>query len=135
MSRNYNVGYGRPPLASRFQPGRSGNPAGRPKGSRSLSTVLAAALSERVTVTENGRRRSLTKFEAAAKQLANKAAGGDRHAIKLALDLLHLTELRDDARAGGAPLSQEAQRESDLVILGLLRDRALHDARESDNDD
>ena len=30
------VGYGRPPLTTRFKPGESGNPRGRPKGSKSL---------------------------------------------------------------------------------------------------
>jgi hypothetical protein len=32
------VGYGRPPLATRFRPGQSGNPRGRPKGARNLSS-------------------------------------------------------------------------------------------------
>jgi hypothetical protein len=32
------VGYGRPPLATRFRAGQSGNPRGRPKGARNLST-------------------------------------------------------------------------------------------------
>ena len=30
----YEVGYGKPPAGTRFKPGQSGNPAGRPKGSR-----------------------------------------------------------------------------------------------------
>ena len=33
-------GYGRPPRDSRFKPGRSGDPSGRPKGARSLSRLL-----------------------------------------------------------------------------------------------
>jgi Family of unknown function (DUF5681) len=47
------VGYRRPPIGTRFRPGQSGNPRGRPKGARNLSTVVAAALGERVAVTEN----------------------------------------------------------------------------------
>jgi len=31
---DYEVGYGKPPVASRFEPGHSGNPRGRPKGAR-----------------------------------------------------------------------------------------------------
>jgi hypothetical protein len=45
------VGYGRPPLATRFRLGQSGNLRGRPKGARNFSTVIASALSERVAVT------------------------------------------------------------------------------------
>ena len=34
----YSVGYGRLPTAMRFKPGHSGNPKGRPKGSKKFST-------------------------------------------------------------------------------------------------
>ena len=122
---SYKVGYRRPPLESRFQRGVSGNPTGRPKGSRGVSAVIAAALAERVSVTENGRRRSITKLEAAVKQLANKAAGGDQRAAKLIIDLLHQAENRDEARAAGVPLSSQAQQATDLAILAAIRDRVV----------
>lgn len=128
------VGYRRPPLHSRFAKGVSGNPAGRPKGSRNVSTVIAAALAERVTINENGRRRSITKLEAAAKQLANKAATGDQKAAKLILELLHQSEARDEARAIGLPLTPEAQRQSDAVILAALRSRLVVTSPRDDSD-
>lgn len=71
---NERVGYGRPPMMTRIRPGQSGNPRGRPKGARNLSTIVAAALSERVAINEKGRRRWITKLEAAVKQLVNRAA-------------------------------------------------------------
>jgi hypothetical protein len=40
----YSVGYGRPPKHTRFKPGRSGNPKGRPRGSRNLSTEMQKVL-------------------------------------------------------------------------------------------
>ena len=67
-------------MGTRFRPGQSGNPRGRPKGARNLSTVVAAALSERVAINENGRRRRITKLEAAVKQLVNRAASGEARA-------------------------------------------------------
>lgn len=121
---DYDVGRGRPPVATRFVKGRSGNPAGRPKGSRNVSSVIAAALNERVIVTENGRKYSITKLEAAAKQMANKAAGGDPRAAKLIIELLHQAETRDEARAGPGVTADE-RRASDMALLDAIRDRAL----------
>ena len=34
VKTNYEVGYGKPPEASKFKKGKSGNPKGRPKGAR-----------------------------------------------------------------------------------------------------
>jgi len=55
----YEVGYRKPPRHARFRPGQSGSPRGRPKGARSLATVVASAIAERVTVAENGKRRRI----------------------------------------------------------------------------
>lgn len=84
---NYDVGYGKPPAHTRFQKGQSGNPQGRPKGKLNLVTVLNRALNEKVTVVEHGKRHSITKLEAAFKQLVNKAVQGDPRAIQQVLSL------------------------------------------------
>ena len=47
---DYEVGFGRPPVHTRFQTGRSGNPNGRPKGIRNLATALEKELNARVTI-------------------------------------------------------------------------------------
>ena len=49
---DYAVGYGKPLRHTGFQKSRSGNPKGRPKGSKNLATLLAEALDEKVQVTE-----------------------------------------------------------------------------------
>jgi hypothetical protein len=54
----YEVGYGKPPRHSQFQPGQSGNPRGRRKGLRNLKTDVQQALSAPVTVMEGGHRRT-----------------------------------------------------------------------------
>jgi Family of unknown function (DUF5681) len=51
---DYAVGYRRPPKASQFMAGKSGNPRGRPKGSRPVGAVLQDIMQQKVAVTENG---------------------------------------------------------------------------------
>ena len=87
-----NVGYGQPPVATRFRKGQSGNPKGRPRGVKNLKTLLQEALNEKITVNENGKRRAITKMQAGMKQLANKVASGD---VKTALRLIDL-QYRDE---------------------------------------
>jgi len=45
---DYEVGYGRPPVHARFRPGQSGNPKGRPKGSRNKRTAMAEQIFDTV---------------------------------------------------------------------------------------
>jgi Family of unknown function (DUF5681) len=78
----YEVGYGRPPVAHQFKKGQSGNPTGRRKGSLSVEPLVLKELKRLVVVQEGGRRRSISKLEAAAKQVANKAASGDFRSLK-----------------------------------------------------
>lgn len=85
---SYQVGYGKPPKHTRFKKGQSGNPWGRPKRFRNLATIFEAALKEKVGVTENGRRRKITKREAIAKWLINRAAQGDDKSMQMLLRLL-----------------------------------------------
>jgi hypothetical protein len=42
--QNSAVGYGQPPVASRFKPGTSGNPKGRPRGAKNLKTLVKEAM-------------------------------------------------------------------------------------------
>jgi Family of unknown function (DUF5681) len=115
----YEVGYRRPPVATRFQKGRSGNPKGRPVGSRSLDSLLTAALDEPVMVTENGKRRSISKREAIVRQLVNKSASADLKAMQMVLALMQQVE--DQPEAAG---SFEAFEDADQKVLQQLRERA-----------
>jgi hypothetical protein len=79
----HEVGYRRPPRHTRFQKGRSGNPAGRPRGSRDLRGAMLDELRRPITVKENGRSVRVTKAQLLMKSLLAKAVGGDMKAAAL----------------------------------------------------
>ncbi len=108
------VGNRRPPWATRFRPGQSGNPRGRPKRARGLGAVVARALGERVEAKENGRRRRITKLEAAVKQLVNRAANGDQRATQFVFGLL------DDNQGRPRPLTAERPGAGDAIVVAEL---------------
>ena len=81
----YDVGYCKPPVATRFKAGTSGNPRGRAKGSRNVATTLTRELNAVVTIQENGKRRQITKLEAILKQQVNQAASGDNRCAQFVL--------------------------------------------------
>ncbi len=112
------VGYGRPPEATRFKKGQSGNPKGRPKGSLNVATMLIKTLREKVVINENGRRRTVSKLEAALKQLTNKGASGDLRALRLLLDLARDAEAKQDAGGEQNPVLGELDQE---VIEGIMK--------------
>ena len=85
---DYKVGYSKPPIATRFKPGQSGNPKGRPKGIRPVGAVLQDIIQQKVAVTEGGKTRRLPALEVMLRRLANDAMRSDQKAIKLLLSLV-----------------------------------------------
>jgi hypothetical protein len=85
---DYAVGYRRPPTASQFRPGKSGNPKGRPKGSRPVGAVLRDVIRQTITVTENGKTRRIPVLEVMFRRLAHDAMRSDPKALKLLLSLV-----------------------------------------------
>ena len=86
-SDNYEVGYGKPPIHSRFRPGQSGYPAGRRKGVRNLKTDVKRTLSMPLKVKEGGRTRKKSTQEAALMLVREKALRGDARALDRLLEL------------------------------------------------
>ncbi len=81
------VGYGKPPKQHQWKKGVSGNPKGRPKGSKNLKTELNDELEEKIMVTEGGKTKTVSKRRAVIKTQAVKALKGDPRAAKNLLDL------------------------------------------------
>lgn len=121
---NETVGYGHPPKQTRFQQGRSGNPRGRPKGALNLATALARTLQEPVVIIEHGRKTTITKFDAAIKQLVNKAASGETRAIAHLLALVQVVESHVDAQNPATQPLPEADQAVRARILSRLTRQA-----------
>lgn len=85
------VGYGRPPRATRFRPGQSGNPRGRPKGAHNTGTIVKDVLARKVSLNGAGGRRQVAVKEAIVLRMAEAALKGDLKAAAavLALDARH----------------------------------------------
>ncbi len=82
MSDNdYEIGYGKPPKSGQFKKGKSGNPNGRPKGSKNLKTLVMDEAYQIVEVLEQGKRMRLSQMHLMLKQLNRKAMSGDLKAI------------------------------------------------------
>ncbi|MGB7189863.1 MAG: DUF5681 domain-containing protein [Acidobacteriaceae bacterium] len=86
----YEVGFKKPPKHTRFRGGVSGNPQGRPKGAKSVSGVLAKLCREQITVTINGKTRSLSSLDALLLRLRANALSGDAKASREFFNLLRL---------------------------------------------
>jgi len=111
------VGYKRPPKRTRFKPGKSGNPRGRPKGTRNLKTDLFAELEEKMFVREDGVRKRVSKQRAAIKALMAKAVGGDHKALTLLVAMIDRLSDRDESvREDGLSLSEKDH----VIVQGLL---------------
>ena len=78
-------GYKKPPIHSRFRPGQSGNPKGRPKGAKGFAAELERELASKIPITEYGRRRRVSKRDAMVKMLVAKATKGDLRAVATVL--------------------------------------------------
>jgi hypothetical protein len=136
----YEVGYKKPPKHTRFQPGQSGNPNGRPAGSKSFRTLIDRELSTKVTVREGGRVLHLTKRELLVKQMIKKAIEGDHRSQQTLLKFdqeLATSLANDNVPPGDAPLEPDDQAILDAFAAMLTEEPNRGNksgARQADDD-
>lgn len=114
----------------RFRKGVSPNPRGRPRKAVTVSKAILDAARGKVTVSEKGKRRSIKKIEAEAKQVANQGASGDLRAARMLLEMCARAEVeQNDAAPTDAVLSLSDQAIADRFLAEYRRhlEEGAHD--------
>ncbi len=124
----YEIGYGRPPKSTRFAKGKSGNPRGRPKGSKNrepdqkaLRDMILRQARTKIMAKEHGQTISINFAEAAIRSVATRAVQGDPRSQKLFLELIQ--------RAEHGEQEEIERRDTVLWEYKRLGEKALEHAR------
>ncbi|WBL80354.1 DUF5681 domain-containing protein [Bradyrhizobium xenonodulans] len=123
MTDDQNAGYKRPPVSRRFRPGQSGNPKGRPKGSRNLKTDLTSMMRKRVQIREDGEQRFVSRQELVLLRLFEQAAKGETKACTQLFNMI----MKFEPKAGADGESAIVTDHDHEIIADFLRRNVKHE--------
>jgi len=123
---DYPVGYARPPKEHQFRKGQSGNPTGRPRGSRTIHSLFGEIFRRRTTIRIGATEQRVPMIEALAYAALTKGLKGDVPALKLLFGLS--AQINEQSQAVGVRMS-----EGDMEILADLQ-RRLRDEIQTELD-
>jgi Family of unknown function (DUF5681) len=123
--RDYEIGYKKPPVATRFKLGNRANPSGRPRGSKNLATLLERALDMPADADASEHPGRLTKRDLVVARLVQRSAGADLAATKLLFELLR----KVDPNAAAATAESADFTPDDEKVIEGLKARLLNIAR------
>lgn len=107
---DYEVGYSKPPVSTRFRRGQSGNPHGRSRG-RKNELPYEAVLGQMVTIREDGVGRQVTAAEAFILQMTKQGLEGNSNAARKMMDAIK------EARAARLKRGYDSQVQITYVIV------------------
>lgn len=111
-NKTNDIGYKKPPAATQFQKGKSGNPKGRPKGSKNNKTIFESLAQTEIEGKLPNGEEKVTILEAIVAKLAAKAVAGDQRAINKFVDTM----------AGYDKQNEDYCREAELAAINRLTD-------------
>ncbi|NCB49439.1 MAG: hypothetical protein EOM53_02005 [Alphaproteobacteria bacterium] len=119
MSRDYKVGFAKPPEKTQFKKGKSGNPKGRPKKSINTINLIEKEFQSKIPVKKGGNTRIITKQQAIITQTINEAVKGSFKDRVLALQYME----RIDQYKEQSKVIIESIRKNDIEILNNFIER------------
>ncbi len=128
----YEVGYGRPPRETRFRPGHSGNPRGRPKKPKSIQERFERELARKVAVRDDGRVRKIPKIDLWVRRVIADAIKGSHQASRILIEMRSTSD--DEIARGIAEQSIGELNAGDLEILDRYLARVDLSARNAKDD-
>src|SRR5215813_9830281 len=112
----YSIGYGKPPEHTRFKPGHSGTPRGRPQRRRDVRSVIEEILRQPIKVRAGDKTQVVTKLDGVFLSIVNGAIKGDTKMQRILISLL---------RGMGMVGSEGAPNFRDLWDLTILTDEEV----------
>jgi hypothetical protein len=119
---DYAVGYGRPPAHTRFRPGASGNPKGRPKGGMALKALVRTMMTEKVPIRTGAGVIKMARVQVLLHRVFELALKGDSRAQ---LQLLNLYAAAVPDASIDASLGEVAEAEESALRLQELSRKFL----------
>jgi hypothetical protein len=121
--KDYAIGYGKPPVHTRFKPGETGNPRGKEKGRKGLKAVVESVFQEKVSIRTARGLRKVTKLDALVQKLMNDALRGDARAVTHIVRLAKEAGLTQEAGAIEAASFGELLEEDHRIMARWLPSR------------
>lgn len=120
------TGYANPPKETQFKKGQSGNPKGRPKGDKNYLALANRELSQKVSIMENGRHKTLSKKEVFVKTTINKGIAGDKKFTNIAYTMMQDAERYNERKKH----DETEQSKINQKIIENFRKRVLEENKE-----
>lgn len=126
----YDIGRNKTPTWTRFQPGKSGNPNGRPRKTpkeapmtpteSELDNLLRAELDRELTINEGGKPKKIKARELVPRSQINSAIKGNSNAQRHVMLEMRELERRDAERAKLLEAQQEAERQQQIMVYEYM---------------